>query len=77
MTPSAAVLCNDVVLSNIVARQAIHEEYGGVVPELASSAPTEYCSSGRCCYKKAIGITKNDLNCIAFYTRSRIDGFAF
>ena len=35
---SAAVLLNDKVLSNVVARQTIHEEYGGVVPELASRA---------------------------------------
>ena len=33
---SAAVLCNDEVLSNVVATQKIHEEYGGVIPELAS-----------------------------------------
>lgn len=35
---SAAVLCNDQVLSNVVATQHIHEQYGGVVPELASRA---------------------------------------
>ncbi len=35
---SAAVLCNDKKLSNVVATQKIHEEYGGVVPELASRA---------------------------------------
>lgn len=35
---AAAVLRNDVVLSNVVARQNIHQEYGGVVPELASRA---------------------------------------
>lgn len=35
---SAAVLQNDIVLSNVVASQKIHEEYGGVVPELASRA---------------------------------------
>ncbi|WP_298488439.1 tRNA (adenosine(37)-N6)-threonylcarbamoyltransferase complex transferase subunit TsaD [uncultured Maribacter sp.] len=35
---SAAVLCNDKVLSNVVATQKIHKEYGGVVPELASRA---------------------------------------
>ena len=35
---SAAVLCNDTMLSNVVANQKIHEEYGGVVPELASRA---------------------------------------
>lgn len=35
---SAAVLYNDKVISNVVATQKIHEEYGGVVPELASRA---------------------------------------
>src|SRR6056297_437920 len=35
---SAAVLKNNSVLSNVVASQKIHEEYGGVVPELASRA---------------------------------------
>lgn len=35
---AAAVFRNDQPLSNIVATQKIHEEYGGVVPELASRA---------------------------------------
>lgn len=35
---SAAVLRNDEVLSNIVANQAVHKAFGGVVPELASRA---------------------------------------
>jgi len=35
---AAAVINNGVVLSNVVATQKIHEEYGGVVPELASRA---------------------------------------
>lgn len=35
---AAAVLENGKVLSNVVAQQAIHEQYGGVVPELASRA---------------------------------------
>lgn len=35
---SASILKNDYVLSNVVASQKIHEEYGGVVPELASRA---------------------------------------
>ena len=35
---SAAVLHNDVLLSNVTASQSVHEEYGGVVPELASRA---------------------------------------
>jgi N6-L-threonylcarbamoyladenine synthase len=33
---AAAVLHNDKVLSNVVANQLIHAQYGGVVPELAS-----------------------------------------
>ncbi len=35
---SAAILVNNVVVSNEIARQHIHEKYGGVVPELASRA---------------------------------------
>jgi len=35
---SAAVLLNDQVLSNCIASQKIHKDYGGVVPELASRA---------------------------------------
>lgn len=35
---SAAVLRDDRILSNVIASQKIHEQYGGVVPELASRA---------------------------------------
>ncbi len=35
---SAAVICGNQILSNIAAGQAIHNDYGGVVPELASRA---------------------------------------
>ena len=35
---SASVCKNGIILSNIIAGQAIHEKYGGVVPELASRA---------------------------------------
>lgn len=35
---AAAVINNDIILSNVVATQKIHEAYGGVVPELASRA---------------------------------------
>ena len=35
---SAAVIRNETILSNVVANQKIHEEYGGVGPELASRA---------------------------------------
>lgn len=35
---SAAIMRNGILLSNITASQAVHEAYGGVVPELASRA---------------------------------------
>lgn len=35
---SAAIICGNKILSNIAANQTIHQEYGGVVPELASRA---------------------------------------
>lgn len=35
---SAAVCRNGEILSNIIATQAVHQQYGGVVPELASRA---------------------------------------
>jgi N6-L-threonylcarbamoyladenine synthase len=35
---SAAIICNGKILANVVASQAVHEKYGGVVPELASRA---------------------------------------
>ena len=41
---SAAVLLNDKVLSNVVAGQPIHVQYGGVVPELASRAHQQILS---------------------------------
>lgn len=63
---SAAVLCNDVVLSNIVARQSIHEEYGGVVPELASRAHQQNIVPVVEVAIKKAGITKEELNCVAF-----------
>ena len=33
---SAAIVADGLLLSNVIASQAVHEEYGGVVPELAS-----------------------------------------
>ena len=35
---SAAVIKGNHVLSNVVSSQAVHEKFGGVVPELASRA---------------------------------------
>jgi N6-L-threonylcarbamoyladenine synthase len=63
---SAAILCNDKVLSNIVARQSIHEEYGGVVPELASRAHQQNIVPVVDVAIKKANITKEDIDCIAF-----------
>lgn len=63
---SAAILCNDKVLSNIVAGQKVHEEYGGVVPELASRAHQQNIVPVVEMAIKKAGITKENLNCIAF-----------
>ncbi len=35
---AASVCCDGVILSNSIATQSVHEQYGGVVPELASRA---------------------------------------
>jgi N6-L-threonylcarbamoyladenine synthase len=39
---SAAVIKNGVLLSNVVSSQAVHEAYGGVVPELVPINKTLY-----------------------------------
>lgn len=63
---SAAVLKNGVLLSNVTASQAVHESYGGVVPELASRAHQQNIVP---VVDQAIvqaGITKEQLTAIAF-----------
>lgn len=65
---SAAVFCNDKVLSNIVATQQVHKEYGGVVPELASRAHQQHIVPVIDQALKKADINKNDLSAIA-YTR--------
>ncbi len=63
---SAAVLCNDVLLSNVTSSQAIHEAYGGVVPELASRAHQQNIVPVIDQALKRSGITKEQLSAIAF-----------
>jgi N6-L-threonylcarbamoyladenine synthase len=63
---AAAVLKNNVVLSNVVAGQKIHEEYGGVVPELASRAHQQNIVPVIDSALKKAGITLNTINAIAF-----------
>ncbi len=62
----AAVLCNDKVLSNVVAKQEIHELYGGVIPELASRAHQQNIVPVVAIALQKAGIQKTDLSAIAF-----------
>lgn len=63
---SAAVLQNDNVLSNIVANQSVHIDFGGVVPELASRAHQQNMIPVVDKAIKKAGIKKSQLNAIAF-----------
>ena len=63
---AAAVLCNDKVLSNVVAGQKIHEQYGGVVPELASRAHQQNIVPVIDAAIRQSGISKSQLSAIAF-----------
>lgn len=63
---SAAVLRNGVLLSNVTASQAVHEAYGGVVPELASRAHQQNVVPVVDQAIKRAGIDKHQLSAIAF-----------
>lgn len=63
---SAAVLCNDKILSNVVANQKVHAEYGGVVPELASRAHQSNIVPVVDQALKHANISKKQLDAIAF-----------
>ena len=63
---AAAILYNGEVLSNVVANQAIHEKYGGVVPELASRAHQQNIVPVVDQAIKQAGILLSDLSAVAF-----------
>lgn len=63
---SAAVIRNGILLSNVIASQSVHEEYGGVVPELASRAHQQNIVPVVDTALKRAGISASDLNAIAF-----------
>ncbi len=63
---SAAVLRNGVLLSNVTASQKVHEDYGGVVPELASRAHQQNIVPVVDQAIKRAGIEKEQLSAIAF-----------
>ena len=63
---SAAIIRDGILLSNVIASQSVHEEYGGVVPELASRAHQQNIVPVVDTAIKRAGISKQDLTAIAF-----------
>ncbi len=62
---SAAVLRDGVLLSNVTAGQAVHEAYGGVVPELASRAHQQNIVPVVDLALKRAGVAREELSAIA------------
>lgn len=63
---SAAVCVDGKILSNFIANQTVHEQYGGVVPELASRAHMQHIVPVVDSALKQAGITKEEIDAIAF-----------
>ncbi|KAF0195188.1 MAG: putative glycoprotease GCP [Bacteroidetes bacterium] len=63
---SAAVIKDNVILSNIIANQQVHASFGGVVPELASRAHQQNIIPVIHEAIRQAGISKNQLNAVAF-----------
>ena len=63
---SSAVIRDGVLLSNVIAGQAVHEAYGGVVPELASRAHQQNIVPVVSEAIKRAGIDKSEIDAIAF-----------
>ena len=63
---SASIISNGKILNNIIAAQSIHQNYGGVVPELASRAHQSNIIPVVAQALDNAAISKNDLDAIAF-----------
>lgn len=63
---SAAICIDGNVVSNLTANQKIHEQYGGVVPELASREHTKNIIPVVEAAIQKAGINKQDINAVAF-----------
>ena len=63
---SAAVIRDGVLLSNVTASQAVHEAYGGVVPELASRALQQIIVPVVREALNRAGVSKDELSAVAF-----------
>lgn len=63
---SAAVICDGILKSNVIASQKVHEAYGGVVPELASRAHQQNIVPVVSEAIRMASIDKSELSAIAF-----------
>ena len=63
---SAAVIRNTTLLSNVIASQAVHIKYGGVIPELASRAHQQNIIPVVDTALKEAGVTPDKIDAIAF-----------
>ncbi len=63
---SSAVIVDGILRSNVIASQKVHEEFGGVVPELASRAHQQNILPVVDTALKRAGVTKEDISAIAF-----------
>lgn len=63
---SAAVLRNNTLLSNVIASQAVHVKYGGVIPELASRAHQQNIIPVVDTALREAGISASEIDAIAF-----------
>lgn len=63
---SAAILRGGILLSNVIANQSVHENYGGVVPELASRAHQQNIIPVVDTAIRRAGIDKSEISCVAF-----------
>ena len=63
---SAAVIRDGLLLSNVTASQKVHEEYGGVVPELASRAHQQNIVPVIDAALRRAGVSREELSAIGF-----------
>jgi N6-L-threonylcarbamoyladenine synthase len=63
---AAAVICNGKIASNVVATQAVHAQYGGIVPELASRAHQQHLIPVVRQAMQEANITPSRLDAVAF-----------
>lgn len=63
---SAAVLRDNRLLSNVIASQAVHVKYGGVIPELASRAHQQNIVPVVDTALEEAGVAPSEINAIAF-----------